>query len=94
MEEAFESEMINGKKAKNVSITQLEITGKKKTTTTLTNRFKAVFFWVLGTNASVKDCAALLNSTCIHTLKPLASDDREMEKTSNAETLIPRIFLH
>jgi len=30
---------------------------------TLTNRFKAFFFWETGIIASVKDCAALLNST-------------------------------
>lgn len=37
---------------------------------TLTNRFKAFFFWALGSIASVKDWAALLNSTCKQLQEP------------------------
>ena len=37
---------------------------RKYASSTLNNRFKAVFFWALGNWLSVQDCAALLNSTC------------------------------
>ena len=66
---------------------------------TLTNRFKAVFFWELGIIASVNDCAALLNSTFIKREVSLTIKKTQHILTCNGckEILFyyrPRIFLH